>query len=215
MHRQPAGRIVLSILVFGLLAFVVSSFNFACSSTTASPRPIAAFSASPTSGAPPLVVQFTDRSIGTVTSWRWNFGDGSNDTAQNPSHAYVNPGYYTVALEVKGPGGRDTTSRSTCVVVMRTSEQAQHEMNSAKEAIEKCMWDAGASQLDSAVEGWDGSAGMVTAGESMTDAADYLDGQVFKAVYDVDEYGNIIHGTDISWGGIVWDDSSAWWQPAT
>jgi hypothetical protein len=85
----------------------------------------------------------------------------------------------------------------------------------AKEAIEKCMQGAGASQLDSAVEGWDGRAGMVTAGESMTDAVDYLDGQVFRAAYDIDEYGNIIYGTDISWGGIVWDDSSAWWQPAT
>lgn len=35
-----------------------------------------------------------------ITSWLWNFGDGSTSTAQNPSHTYSINGTYTVSLTV-------------------------------------------------------------------------------------------------------------------
>jgi len=50
--------------------------------------PIAAFSASPTSGNVSLNVSFTDKSTGSPTSWKWYFGDGTNSTDQNPVHTY-------------------------------------------------------------------------------------------------------------------------------
>ncbi|MEW6071374.1 MAG: PKD domain-containing protein [Planctomycetota bacterium] len=71
----------------------------------------AAFSASPTSGAAPLLVDFTDESIGDITSWDWDFGDLGTSTAQHPSHTYVAEGTYTVSLTVSGPGGSDTRTR--------------------------------------------------------------------------------------------------------
>ena len=40
------------------------------------PGPTAGFIATPTSGAAPLTVNFTDTSSGSPTSWAWNFGDG-------------------------------------------------------------------------------------------------------------------------------------------
>ena len=33
-----------------------------------------------------------------ATTYNWNFGDGSNGTAENPSHTYLNDGAYTVTL---------------------------------------------------------------------------------------------------------------------
>lgn len=51
-----------------------------------------------------LTVSFTDTSNdpdGNVTSWSWNFGDGSFSTAQNPSHIYASSGAYNVTLTVK------------------------------------------------------------------------------------------------------------------
>src|SRR5260221_376341 len=75
------------------------------------PPPAANFSANPTSGNAPLVVQFTDQSSGSTTSWNWNFGDSSaNSSAQNPSHTYTNAGDYTVMLTVTGSGGSNEKS---------------------------------------------------------------------------------------------------------
>jgi len=46
--------------------------------------PAAAFTATPTEGNAPLAVQFTDESTGNVTSWSWDFGDGTTSPEQNP-----------------------------------------------------------------------------------------------------------------------------------
>lgn len=39
-------------------------------------------------------------SLDAVTSWLWNFGDGSTSTLQNPSHTYLLQGTYTVKLTI-------------------------------------------------------------------------------------------------------------------
>jgi len=67
--------------------------------------PVPAFTASPASGPSPLTVTFTDSSTGDITSWHWDFGDGSSSTLKNPVHTYPGPGTYTVNLTVTGPGG--------------------------------------------------------------------------------------------------------------
>ena len=90
----------------------------------ATPPPIAAFSASPTTGVAPLAVQFTDASTGAVTGWQWSFGDGGASTAQHPAHTYQTPGGYTVTLTVTGPGGSDAETKSTYIAVSSTSPDA-------------------------------------------------------------------------------------------
>jgi len=68
--------------------------------------PTADFSAEPTSGEIPLEVNFTDESVGDVTSWEWDFGDESpHSHDQNPVHTYNEPGSYTVTLSVTGSSG--------------------------------------------------------------------------------------------------------------
>ena len=68
----------------------------------------AAFTANPASGNRPLTVAFTDESAGPVTSWSWDFGDGTASTEQNPSHTYYLAGDHTVTLSVSSPNGFDT-----------------------------------------------------------------------------------------------------------
>ena len=59
------------------------------------------FIGTPTSGAAPLKVQFTDRSTGSPNNWFWDFGDGQTAAGvQNPSHTYLYGGKYTVTLSV-------------------------------------------------------------------------------------------------------------------
>jgi uncharacterized membrane protein (UPF0182 family) len=71
----------------------------------------------PTSGLEPLVVQFTDQSMGTVATWSWDFGDGQTSDEQNPSHTYQSAGSYTVSLTVTGPAGSDTETKTNYITV--------------------------------------------------------------------------------------------------
>lgn len=79
--------------------------------------PVADFSGTPTSGDAPLLVDFTDLSSGTVTSWSWTFGDGGSSTAQHPSHTYTSAGTYTVSLTATGPGGSDGETKTNYITV--------------------------------------------------------------------------------------------------
>ena len=96
---------------------------------TASSQPVAAptadFSATPTSGAAPLTVQFTNATTGSVTSWSWSFGDGGTSAEQNPSHTYNSTGIYTVSLTATGPGGSNTKTRTSYVTVTAPSQPVQ------------------------------------------------------------------------------------------
>jgi chitodextrinase len=51
------------------------------------------------------LVAFKDLSEGRVTSWKWDFGDGTSSTEQHPIHAYQKAGQYIVTLYVEGPAG--------------------------------------------------------------------------------------------------------------
>ena len=82
------------------------------------PPPDARFSVSTVSGLVPLAVHFTDRSTGAITSWTWDFGDGTPfSSARFPTHRYRAPGTYTVRLRVEGPGGADGSVRPNLITV--------------------------------------------------------------------------------------------------
>ena len=71
----------------------------------------ASFTGTPTSGVPPLAVQFTGSSNRlSITSWDWSFGDGSVATVQNPLHTYTSEGTYTVSLIATNASGSNTAT---------------------------------------------------------------------------------------------------------
>ncbi len=80
-------------------------------------NPIIAFSADPTDGSAPLEVQFSDMSTGGPTSWNWDFGDGTSDTSQNPSHTYSDAGTYTVRLTATTRTGSLSATRENYIMV--------------------------------------------------------------------------------------------------
>ncbi len=52
------------------------------------------------------IVYFKDESVGEITKWTWDFGDGETSNEQNPVHQYKKGGIHqTVVLEVEGPAG--------------------------------------------------------------------------------------------------------------
>jgi PKD repeat protein len=44
------------------------------------------FNGSPTIGSAPLNVMFTNSTTGQVTTWAWNFGDGTTSNLKSPAH---------------------------------------------------------------------------------------------------------------------------------
>lgn len=95
-----------------------SSNTAACETTLViSYRPVAAFSAAPVAGCPPLTVQFTNQSV-YAQAYLWDFGDGTpRRTDANPTHTYTTSGEYTVTLYAFSAGYTDTATVQTQVVV--------------------------------------------------------------------------------------------------
>lgn len=83
--------------------------------TIVNKAPTASFTATPTQGTTPLTVSFngsgSNDSDGTISSYVWNFGDGSSATGQTASHTYTTAATYTATLQVTdNQGGKGSTS---------------------------------------------------------------------------------------------------------
>jgi hypothetical protein len=57
------------------------------------------------------LVAFKDLSVGEITAWKWDFGDGTTSTEQNPTHQYKRAGNFVVILDVDGPAGHARRSK--------------------------------------------------------------------------------------------------------
>ena len=69
--------------------------------------PVAGFSASPTTGIIPLVVSFTDNSIG-ATGYSWDFGGTGSSSSASPSHTFTAGGSFLVVQTVTDGTCTDT-----------------------------------------------------------------------------------------------------------
>jgi PKD repeat protein len=87
--------------------------------------PNADFVADKTRGITPFNVQFSDKSTGNPTGWKWDFGDGATSTDQNPSHVYTTSGTastnkYTVTLTAININGDDKETKVDYITVTQT-----------------------------------------------------------------------------------------------
>jgi gliding motility-associated-like protein len=85
-------------------------------------NPDAKFVANRTTGCIPAPISFTDISVpgdAALTSWIWDFGDGSTSTQQNPTHTYTTPGTYTVTLLARDANGcKHEFTRPSYITIM-------------------------------------------------------------------------------------------------
>ncbi|OFY67199.1 MAG: hypothetical protein A3H98_01130, partial [Bacteroidetes bacterium RIFCSPLOWO2_02_FULL_36_8] len=72
-------------------------------------------------------IYFTDLSSvtchTTISSWYWEFGDGTASNLQNPSHVYNNPGNYIVCLTIFGDNGIVKCKDRICVTIKTDYKQ--------------------------------------------------------------------------------------------
>ncbi len=101
------------------------SFNGALTAS-GNQTPTATATANVTSGTTPLTVQFSsvnsNDADGTIVSYAWNFGDGTNSTEPNPVHVYNSAGNFTATLTVTDNSGLIGTSS---VVISATAPANQ------------------------------------------------------------------------------------------
>jgi len=81
---------------------------------------VASFTVMPDLGiSTPHTAFFTDTSTPTsgetISSWAWDFGDGTTSSGQNPVHAYTSFGVFAVTLQACDAGGCSTANGSVTV----------------------------------------------------------------------------------------------------
>lgn len=96
-------------------AILISDLTLSSDSLVSVP-PLAVFSANVTTTCVGDVV-FADNSINNPVQWRWDFGDGTTSTVQNPSHKYISNGTYAVKLVVSNLSGKDSVLKTSYIVV--------------------------------------------------------------------------------------------------
>ncbi|WP_343703411.1 PKD domain-containing protein [Chitinophaga sp.] len=71
------------------------------------PEPSLQINRSAQEGCLPLDVSFSAslRSVGTITSWHWDFGDGTTSTEAQPTHTYTTQGQFIINLTAELAGG--------------------------------------------------------------------------------------------------------------
>jgi len=87
--------------------------------TTATPPPVADFSATPRTICAGDSIAFTDLSTGSPTSWTWtiNGATPSAPTGQNPKVAFYTAGTHTVTLTATNSGGSDSETKTAYITV--------------------------------------------------------------------------------------------------
>ncbi len=87
---------------------------FVLPSGTPNQPPVAVAGATPVSGTAPLAVQFNSTGSndpdGSISSYAWNFGDGTTGTGSSPTHTYQAAGTFAAVLTVTDNRGATATA---------------------------------------------------------------------------------------------------------
>ncbi len=154
--------------------------------------PVARITATPTTGYAPLAVTFGGSTSsdpdGTISTYKWTFGDGSTSTLANVTKTYSNIGSYTATLTVTDNSGATGTASVPISVtqdpakVIRVQSISLTFVSGHGQAVVKASNLNGTAVAGATVTGsWSGvAAGTVTAVTDSTGTATLTSGQVKK-----------------------------------
>ena len=110
----------------------------------ANQQPIAVASSTIISGSSPLVVRFTgsySTDDSSITSYAWNFGDGTSSTIPNPVHTFATAGPFTVEFTVTD--GEGLTSTDAIMITVKPTNQPPKAIIETPLISETHPWEVG------------------------------------------------------------------------
>jgi hypothetical protein len=123
---------------------------------------------------------------------------------------------YHIKVRSQDGAGNEAVSAGHGVTAGGAEEvdRANAELQQAQAAITTCMAEAEADKLSNYNDttGWNGSPGVIEA--DGCDAADYVHG-AFRALYLVDETGDIVGVASHVWNDLQWDSVLGEWTEVT
>jgi len=107
--------------------------------------PLVSLTASTTSGAGPLSVQFTGIASdpdGTIASYHWDFGNGQTSTTQSPAHTYQSAGSYTARFTATDNSGASASASVVITVTIPPQTSSEIIMYAAEAPVKAGGWTA-------------------------------------------------------------------------
>jgi len=101
-------------------ALAVVALSFLAAGGEPAAVPTAVISVTTASPAVGTAMRFIDASVGSPTSWEWDFGDGTKSHSAAPQHRYAAPGTYVVGLRVANGAGASSATEMVTVVAADT-----------------------------------------------------------------------------------------------
>jgi len=106
----------------------VQVYNSTCTGmatihVTVNPALKASFSFTKSATCLPVTVTFNDHSVAcnsTIVSWKWDFGDGTTSTLQQPSHDYTTAGNYLARLTIADNNGKKDSTLLTVPISLNS-----------------------------------------------------------------------------------------------
>jgi len=132
--------------------------NGGCSATTTDTvkvgtiKPVADFTASPTTVCVGKPVTFTDKSTNNPDQWLWTFDDGNSTGNENTTHTYLTPGTYTVTLRAYNNGCNDSVKKTILVnlplakfdyTFSCSNNKTQFDFHDSSQGADTWNWDFG------------------------------------------------------------------------
>ena len=118
------------------------------------------------------VLTFVDRSrasVGTVTSWAWDFGDGATSSVQQPTHQYAAAGSYPVELTVTDSNGQ-TASVSQDIEVKVPDPDTDDD--GVPDPVDNCLLTSNPGQNDTDGDGVGNACDITPNGDNDGDLVD-------------------------------------------
>ena len=123
---------------------------------------------------------------GPISSYAWDFGDGTSGTGVTVQHAYAAPGTYTVRLTVQDDtGNRATTSRAVTASAPPANRPPVAAFTSSVNQLSAAFNATGSSDPDGTVASYAWDFGDGTAGTGATASHDYAAAGTYQATLTV------------------------------